>query len=344
MNFLYCIALPSEYLHSSIRVRGGGGGGTKRIATLRRPRQVGDQTDPLLGPGRTTRLRLRTQGPDGDRDPRPSTGRPSAISSPTATSRRLRPSMTTFASCRRPTPSFGRTAGSTSNAIGSPLSPRRSVRSRERPRTVSTRCSRPSCPSTSCPMSRWASFSPADSTRRRSPPISHKPRTFTLGIDVKHRDEAPAARLVAEMYGTDHHEERVGGTQLEPALALMPSLFDEPFGDSAAWSNWAVARMAKKHVTVVLSGEGGDELFLGYQRHQKQTGAVLNPIDAGGRRACPDAEPHRAVAPAQVVHRVRSLRHPGQSLQPGPAGRAASSRSPRRIGRRPGVESPSVLA
>jgi asparagine synthase (glutamine-hydrolysing) len=105
-----------------------------------------------------------------------------------------------------------------------------------------------------------------------------KPRTFTLGIDVKHRDEAPAARLVAEMYGTDHHEERVGGTQLEPALALMPRLFDEPFGDSAAWSNWAVARMAKKHVTVVLSGEGGDELFLGYQRHQKQTGAVLNPF------------------------------------------------------------------
>lgn len=104
------------------------------------------------------------------------------------------------------------------------------------------------------------------------------PRTFTLGIDVKHRDEAPAARLVAEMYGTDHHEERVGATQLEPALDLMPKLFDEPFGDSAAWSNWAVARMAVKHVTVVLSGEGGDELFLGYQRHRKQTGAVLNPM------------------------------------------------------------------
>jgi asparagine synthase (glutamine-hydrolysing) len=105
-----------------------------------------------------------------------------------------------------------------------------------------------------------------------------RPRTFTLGIDVKHRDEAPAARLVAEMYGTDHHEERVGPTQLEPALDLMPRLFDEPFGDSAAWSNWAVARMAVQHVTVVLSGEGGDELFLGYQRHRKQTGAMLNPM------------------------------------------------------------------
>jgi asparagine synthase (glutamine-hydrolysing) len=105
-----------------------------------------------------------------------------------------------------------------------------------------------------------------------------KPRTFTLGINVRHRDEAPAARQVAEMYGTDHHEERVGATQLEPALALMPKLFDEPFGDSAAWSNWAVARMAKQHVTVVLSGEGGDELFLGYQRHQKQTGTVLHPL------------------------------------------------------------------
>ena len=103
------------------------------------------------------------------------------------------------------------------------------------------------------------------------------PRTFTLGYDVAHRDEAPAARRVAAHFATDHREERVSPAAFEAALDAVAGVFDEPFGDSAAWSNLEVARLARRHVTVAISGEGGDELFLGYQRH----GKLLQP--AGGR-------------------------------------------------------------
>jgi len=103
-------------------------------------------------------------------------------------------------------------------------------------------------------------------------------QTFTLGFDVKHRDEAPAARRVAELFGTDHHEVRVGPAGFEAVLGLMPRLFDEPFGDSGAWSNWAVADLAAKHVKVAMCGEGADELFLGYDRHKKQLAAPHHPM------------------------------------------------------------------
>jgi asparagine synthase (glutamine-hydrolysing) len=101
-------------------------------------------------------------------------------------------------------------------------------------------------------------------------------RTFTLGFDVARRDEAPAARRVAETFGTDHHEVRVGPADLATVLDLMPGLFDEPFGDSGAWSNWAVADLAAGYVKVALCGEGADELFLGYQRQHKQ---LLSPMN-----------------------------------------------------------------
>ena len=93
------------------------------------------------------------------------------------------------------------------------------------------------------------------------------PSTFTLGTDVAHRNEAPAARRVAEHLGTKHHEEVAGAVDLVQALDAMPGLYDEPFGDSGAWSSYLVSELARRHVTVALSGEGGDELFLGYKRH-----------------------------------------------------------------------------
>ncbi len=105
-----------------------------------------------------------------------------------------------------------------------------------------------------------------------------RPRTFTLGTEPAHRDEAPAARRIAEHFDTEHIEERVGPTDLEATLATLPGIFDEPFGDTAAWSNWQVARLARRHVTVALSGEGGDELFLGYQRHGKQLRSQGGPL------------------------------------------------------------------
>jgi len=95
------------------------------------------------------------------------------------------------------------------------------------------------------------------------------PRTFTLGSEVGHRDEAPVARQVAEHLGAEHHEEMAESIDLELALETQTRLFDQPFGDSGSWATWLVSRMARRHVTVALCGEGGDELFYGYQWYRR---------------------------------------------------------------------------
>jgi asparagine synthase (glutamine-hydrolysing) len=99
-----------------------------------------------------------------------------------------------------------------------------------------------------------------------------RPKTFTLGFDVKARSEAEAAAAVARHFNTEHVTETASAGGLEAALEVMPSLFDEPFADSAAWSNYLIARAARRAVTVALSGEGGDELFCGYPRYWQDVG------------------------------------------------------------------------
>jgi asparagine synthase (glutamine-hydrolysing) len=87
--------------------------------------------------------------------------------------------------------------------------------------------------------------------------------TFTIGFAERSFDERADARLVAERYGTEHHELLV---RPEPEL-LLPALaeaFDEPFADSSALPTYLVSQLAAEHVKVALSGEGGDELFGGY--------------------------------------------------------------------------------
>jgi asparagine synthase (glutamine-hydrolysing) len=87
--------------------------------------------------------------------------------------------------------------------------------------------------------------------------------TFTIGFQERSFDERADARLVAERYGTNHHELLV---QPDP-LVLVPALadvFDEPFADSSALPTYLVSQLAAEHVKVALSGEGGDELFGGY--------------------------------------------------------------------------------
>jgi asparagine synthase (glutamine-hydrolysing) len=87
--------------------------------------------------------------------------------------------------------------------------------------------------------------------------------TFSIGFEEQSFDELEQARLVAKRYGTDHHE-----LVLRPdAIDLLPKLveaFDEPFGDSSALPTYLVSQLAADKVKVVLSGEGGDELFGGY--------------------------------------------------------------------------------
>jgi asparagine synthase (glutamine-hydrolysing) len=91
-------------------------------------------------------------------------------------------------------------------------------------------------------------------------------QTFSIGFDEPQFDELEHARTVAEHFGTDHHEFVVRPDGLS-ILERLVEHFDEPFADSSAIPTWYVSEIARRHVTVVLSGDGGDELFGGYDRY-----------------------------------------------------------------------------
>jgi asparagine synthase (glutamine-hydrolysing) len=99
---------------------------------------------------------------------------------------------------------------------------------------------------------------------------SSKPvKTFAIGFRHEDFNEAPYARMVAERYGTDHQELIVEPDVLT-TVETLTSLLEEPFSDSSIVPTYYVSQMARKHVTVALSGDGGDEIFAGYDRYAAQ--------------------------------------------------------------------------
>jgi asparagine synthase (glutamine-hydrolysing) len=110
--------------------------------------------------------------------------------------------------------------------------------------------------------------------------------TFTIGSTVEAKDEAVPAAAVARHLGTSHSELYVTPEEARDVIPLLPRLYDEPFADSSEIPTFLVSRLARTKVTVSLSGDGGDEIFAGYERYAnvESTWKLVERLPSAGRR------------------------------------------------------------
>jgi asparagine synthase (glutamine-hydrolysing) len=141
--------------------------------------------------------------------------------------------------------------------------------------------------------------------RHASTPV----RTYSIGFEEAGFDEAVYAKQVAAHFGTVHHERYVTVAETRDVIPQLPTMYDEPFADSSQIPTHLVSRFAREEVTVALSGDGGDELFAGYNRHfaaprlwerlsllprplRAAAGASLGRLPSGMWNALPGRPPH----------------------------------------------------
>lgn len=123
--------------------------------------------------------------------------------------------------------------------------------------------------------------------------------TFTIGYDASEYDESVHARAIARCLGTDHTELRVTAEETRSVIPRLAQLYDEPFADASQIPTFLVSELARRQVTVALSGDGGDEVFGGYNRYVAGTrlwsrlGGIPLPIRRGAAGLI-DAIPPRA--------------------------------------------------
>ncbi|MGH7729752.1 MAG: asparagine synthase (glutamine-hydrolyzing), partial [Candidatus Eiseniibacteriota bacterium] len=138
--------------------------------------------------------------------------------------------------------------------------------------------------------------------------------TFSLRMAHRGYDESGFAREVARSIAADHHELTMDAAAGEEALASYARTMDQPLGDPSVLPTWALARLAARHVPVVLTGEGGDELFAGYptylgHRHAALVDALPGPLCSAGVSLARRLRPaHHHVTIAHLVERFLGTR------------------------------------